>query len=224
MPQPLPSNITIRAPATEEEFAQVWELRYKILREPWQQSRGSERSPEDDTQTHLAAFEDDKTVIATARLDDLGNGLAQIRCVAVSPVCQGRGVGSGLMRAMELLAWDKGFTELTLHARPNAVLFYTNLGFSFISPSYNLWDQIQHYEMRKSKPVEGGDGEKAGNSRDQALYALLQQSLTNTSAEATKALVDIFIQDIITKNKDGIKQSVATTPTNDGKVFYPSPK
>jgi ribosomal protein S18 acetylase RimI-like enzyme len=210
-------KVTIRAP-TADELPSVYALRHKILREPWNQPNGSERSPEDETQTHLALFEDDK-LVATARLDGLGNGLAQIRCVAVDNGCQGKGYGNALMKETEVVAMELGFTDLTLHARVNAVMFYHRLGFSFVGPSYYLWEQIQHYEMRKSlKPnVDKSDMDQVFEQDGEFLQTVLNM-VEKRGLSATKSLFDLFLTEAARKvpNAD---RTIETTPTNDGKLI-----
>ena len=51
----------ITEPASAEEFEQYYELRWKILRAPWNQVRCSERDDDDKSSTHLMVL--DKTPI-----------------------------------------------------------------------------------------------------------------------------------------------------------------
>jgi predicted GNAT family N-acyltransferase len=43
----------------------------------------------------------------------------------------------------------KGWTEIVLEARENAVPFYKALGYTIITESYLLFGEIQHFRMQK---------------------------------------------------------------------------
>ena len=45
-------KITVIEPQTPEEFKQYYGLRYKILRKPWGQPKGSERDNNDEISYH----------------------------------------------------------------------------------------------------------------------------------------------------------------------------
>ena len=59
-------------PASSEDFHRYYELRWKILRAPWQQPRGSERDPQDDDSTHLMLVDDRNRVAGVGRLHHAG--------------------------------------------------------------------------------------------------------------------------------------------------------
>ena len=45
---------------------------------------------------------------------------------------------------------EKGWTEIVLEARENAVPFYEAIGYTIVAESYLLFSEIQHYRMQKS--------------------------------------------------------------------------
>ena len=53
------------------------------------------------------------------------------------------------MEALENIALEKGALRIILQARNNAVEFYKNNGFAIVEKSYILFDEIQHWLMRK---------------------------------------------------------------------------
>ena len=93
----------IRSPETPAEFESYYDLRYRILREPWKQPRGSERNEGDETAIHTAYFENE-TILAVARLDLIENEIGQIRFMAVETNVQGKGLGEKLMLHLENVA------------------------------------------------------------------------------------------------------------------------
>jgi predicted GNAT family N-acyltransferase len=138
-------------PQTETHWQQVYDLRYTILREPWQQPKGSEKVDDDATSLHAAILNSQNDVIATARIHQLSQAEAQIRFMAVSRNWQGKGIGEAVLRFTEGLGRRnyKGITHYCLHAREGAVEFYKKNGYTIVEKSYVLFDSIQHYLMKK---------------------------------------------------------------------------
>jgi predicted GNAT family N-acyltransferase len=54
------------------------------------------------------------------------------------------------MHALEAQAQAKGWNEIILEARANAVPFYKSLGYQIEQESYLLFGEIQHYRMKKA--------------------------------------------------------------------------
>ena len=143
-------KITVIEPQTPEEFKQYYSLRYKILRKPWGQPRGSERDNEDEISYHRMII-DEATgdAIAVGRLQVNTKEEAQIRYMAVADNYQGQGLGSKIVIALEDIALDKGANRIILQARKNAVQFYQRNGYKVVDKSYILFDEIQHWLMKK---------------------------------------------------------------------------
>jgi GNAT superfamily N-acetyltransferase len=138
----------IRRPNSPEEWDSYFNLRYEVLRAPWNQARGSERNEGDATAEHFAFFENEQ-IIGVGRLDFTENLGSQIRFMAVNERYQGKGIGRQLMEHMEEIARKKGSKETILHAREIALPFYEKLGYRSIEKSHLLFDEIQHYLMNK---------------------------------------------------------------------------
>lgn len=139
----------IRAPKSPEEWEEYYDLRYRILREPLGQPRGSERNDADLTGIHFALFEEDR-ILAIARLDSNEDAFTmQVRFVAVEENQQGKGLGKAIMLATHEAAKQLGMNRIMLHARENAVEFYYSLGYTMLEKSHNLFGLVQHYKMEK---------------------------------------------------------------------------
>jgi ribosomal protein S18 acetylase RimI-like enzyme len=119
------------------------------LRAPWNQARGSERNEGDETAKHFAFF-DNESIIGVGRLDIMPNNVGQIRFMAVSNQQQGKGVGKTLMLHMESMAKEANCNEIILHAREIALPFYKKLDYRIVEKSHLLFNEIQHYLMRKT--------------------------------------------------------------------------
>lgn len=141
-------DIEIRLPENEQEWEDYYDLRYRVLRKPLGQPRGSERNDGDETGIHFALYYDHE-LKAIARLDEVDLSTAQTRFVAVEESEQGKGYGKLIMYAVEQEAAEKLYTKMILHARDYAVDFYLKIGYKVIEPSYKLFDVLQHFLMEK---------------------------------------------------------------------------
>ncbi len=127
---------------------QIIDLRYVVLRKPWNKPR--ETATDDLELSSINAYiEQDKEVIACGRLQDNGNGLGQIRYMAVNPNYQGKGLGKLIVAKLEEEAKRIGLKTIELQARENALEFYKSQGYIVKEISFKLWDIIQHYLMIK---------------------------------------------------------------------------
>lgn len=141
-------EIEIRSPKTKEEWETYYSLRYRILREPWNQPPGSERNEGDETAIHTALFENGK-ILGVSRLDSAEREIGQIRFMAVETNQQGKGIGEQLMHQLELIALQRGHKKIILHAREIAIGFYQKLGYELKEKSHLLFGEIQHFLMEK---------------------------------------------------------------------------
>jgi ribosomal protein S18 acetylase RimI-like enzyme len=141
-------EIEIRSPRTDVEWENYYNLRYRILRQPWGQPLGSERNEGDTTGIHLALFDYDR-IKAIARLDISGVGEGQVRFVAVDKSVQGKGFGKLIMKEAESVSISRGDSRMILHAREVAVDFYKSQGYEILEKSHLLFERIQHYLMQK---------------------------------------------------------------------------
>ncbi len=141
-------EIEIRPPRTNDEWEDYYDLRYRVLREPLNQPRGSERDDGDEYAIHFGLFEE-KELKAIARLDEVDMITCQTRFVAVEENSQRKGYGKLIMYAVEQEAIEKEYKKMILHARDYAVDFYLDLGYTLLEPSYKLFDVLQHFLMEK---------------------------------------------------------------------------
>jgi len=140
----------VRAPRTPDEFEACLELRWALLRAPWQQPRGSERDAFDDTAAHRLAEDADGRLIGIGRLHAIDDDWGQIRYMAVLPEWQGRGVGRALLDSLEQAARELGMTRIRLDAREGAVGFYARNGYRDAGPGPLLFGSIRHRVMEKA--------------------------------------------------------------------------
>ena len=137
-------------PKTSGDFEQYYKLRWKILRAPWKQVRGSERVADDANSTHLMVLDDNNRPIGVGRLHFNGIREAQIRFMAVDIPQQRKGVGTQLLQALEDRAVAHGASRMTLDARESALGFYRKRGYSPQGPGHTLFNSVAHVQMVKS--------------------------------------------------------------------------
>lgn len=143
------SMLEIKSPQTDSDWKAYYALRFNVLREPWNQPLGSEVLADEDQAIHAIAVKEG-VVLGVARMHESAEKQGQVRCVATATAAQGKGIGKAIMAYLEEKAKQKGWTEIVLEARENAVPFYETIGYTIVAESYLLFGEIQHYRMKKS--------------------------------------------------------------------------
>lgn len=133
-----------------DQFQSILRLRYKVLREPWQQSMESATDERETEAYNAFILSDTNEVIACGRLQQNEHSNGQIRYMAVLPEQQGKGLGKKILQALEQKALELDLRTIELQARENALDFYLNNGYSLVEKSFLLWNQIQHYKLSKT--------------------------------------------------------------------------
>ncbi len=142
-------NEVIRLASNKADINKIIQLRYGILREPWQQP--IETASDDlELQSFNALLENENgQLIACGRLQINVNQIGQIRYMAVAKDLQGQGHGEKILKFLEQKAQALQLKSIELQARENAVSFYKRNGYQIKEKSFLLWGIIQHYLMVK---------------------------------------------------------------------------
>lgn len=132
-----------------EMIEAIINLRYEILRKPWDKPK---ETATDDQEYHSvnAYVEENGRIIACGRLQHNGQGIGQIRYMAVGDGFRGKGLGKLVLQKLEEEAMAMGLVKIELQARENALAFYKANGYELKETSFKLWDLIQHYLMAKN--------------------------------------------------------------------------
>ena len=142
-------KLTISDPFTENRMEEYYQLRWKVLRAPWNQPRGTERDEMEDASLHRVVLNEQQRILACGRLQLNTSAEAQVRYMAVDPDFRGKGLGRLVLQELECLASDAGALKVILQARENALPFYAACGYEVVIPTFLLYDTIQHYLMQK---------------------------------------------------------------------------
>ncbi len=140
--------LTIATPQTDKEFSDYYQLRWALLRQPWQQPQGSEKDEFESQAIHRYALLDNE-MVAVARLHTIDSKSAQIRYMAVKAEVQRQGIATALLTELEQQARQQEVSEIILHARETALGFYRIHGYKVIEKTHLLYDEIQHFKMQK---------------------------------------------------------------------------
>ena len=146
----LPTNILPRSPASPAEWDAYFDLRWRLLRHPWGQPRGSERDSLDESAFHLLVLDDRGRALACGRLHLNSPAEAQVRYMAVDENVQGRGYGSAILAGLEAEAARLQVSEIVLNARDKAIEFYRSHGYVAIGEAETLFGAVQHVKMSKT--------------------------------------------------------------------------
>lgn len=141
-------EIELREPRTDEEFERYYDLRWRILREPWTLSRESGRDEYEAGAFHLTAWAGGK-LVGAGRLHFLSPVEAQIRYMAVEQGHTGQGIGSLILQGLEEHALESGVRSIVLNARDTALPFYQKHRYQLVDQSGTLFHSIVHWRMRK---------------------------------------------------------------------------
>jgi predicted GNAT family N-acyltransferase len=73
----------------------------------------------------------------------------RLRQMAVQNNLQGKGIGASMMNFAEIVARDKGYKKLVMHARKTVMGFYEKLGYKPVGDEF-IEVTIPHFVMEKS--------------------------------------------------------------------------
>ena len=144
-----PPTLQERSPQTSTDWERYFDLRWRVLRGPWNQPRGSEHDELDPVSFHTALWDGDLPV-AAGRLHLNSPTEAQVRCMAVDPSWQGKGLGSRILFRLEGQAAHEGAACVVLNAREEAAPFYWRHGYKETGSAGLLFASIPHFRMQKT--------------------------------------------------------------------------
>ncbi len=147
---PTDEPLILRSPTSPSEWDAYFELRWRILRQPWGQPRGSERDSEDDSAFHLLLLDPASKALACGRLHFNAPDEAQVRFMAVDENPRGCGYGRRILEGLEAEATHRGAQKLVLNARDNVTEFYAKHGYAVVGEAETLFGVIRHLRMEKS--------------------------------------------------------------------------
>jgi ribosomal protein S18 acetylase RimI-like enzyme len=140
----------VRPPKTPEEFERYRDLRWRVLRAPWNQPRITEQDDLENNDFPIMVCEVDGIPIGVGRAHFIYDDKAQIRSISVEEEWKGKGIGTIVLKELEKIVTAEGAKRIIIHARNNAVEFYKKNGYKVVEESYTLFGVIPHTLMEKN--------------------------------------------------------------------------
>ena len=137
------------SPSSPEDWEQYFDLRWRVLRAPWEQPRGSEKDDRETESIHLMALDADRRALAVGRVHLNSPTEAQVRFMAVAESARGLGLGTALLQGLEDSARKAGADRMVLNAREDAQSFYAKHGYVVTGPAPTIFDTVKHVRMAK---------------------------------------------------------------------------
>ena len=139
----------IREPEIKKDFEKYYSLRWKMLRKPWHQPKGSERDIFDEDSIHIMAV-DDEIVVGCGRGHFNSKKQAQIRYMAVDERYQRKGIATSILKELEKRLIANEAKEIILKSREIAVPLYEKNGYKVFKKGEILFGEIRHFWMKKN--------------------------------------------------------------------------
>jgi N-acetylglutamate synthase-like GNAT family acetyltransferase len=147
--------IVIKVPKTKEDFEAYYDLRYRVLRKPLGQPKGTEKDDYEPISYHFMAVDDETgEVVGVVKLYEKAPGIGQLSHMAVAEDRQGEGIGKIMVEALEIKAKELGFNKYGMTARDNVIGFYEKCGHHVVELSYVLHGQVQLWWMEKNLNIQ----------------------------------------------------------------------
>ncbi len=140
------NKIILQVPFASPAFDELVALRDRILRKPLNLVFFIKDIEQEYEQVHLGCYDSNFQLLGCLTLLHVNNSLVKMRQVVVEPFGQKRGVGRMLVKASEKWAIENSYNKMMLHARMNAVEFYTKLGYRQVGKPFEEVG-ILHYAM-----------------------------------------------------------------------------
>ncbi len=142
-------NMVIKqVPYNSKEYFATVELRERLLRTPLGLSFSDSEIREESNEFHIAAFEKD-TLLGCLVLIPIDEKTFKMRQLIIDEPCQGKSIGTNLVRFAEDFTVQKGASTLFAHARKTAIPFYEKLGYSVVSEEF-IEVTIPHFKIEKN--------------------------------------------------------------------------
>jgi len=132
-----------------EEYRQMVELRYDVLRKPLGLTFSEQNLEKDkDDLLLISRYPNEGKITGCCILTPLNEYTVQLRQMAIAGFCQGKGLGSELLHHAEKIAEENHFEYMYLHARKTAIDFYKKQGYTIEGDQF-MEVGIPHFEMIK---------------------------------------------------------------------------
>ena len=142
--------ISIKTPRTREDFKAYYDLRYRVLRQPWGQVRDTEKDDYEPISQHFMAVDEDSgEIVGVAKVFEKSPGVGWFSHLAVDHKYQKKGIGKMLLQAVEQASRDSGYKILGCMSRLNTTVYFEKLGFQIVGLPTQYFGTTQVVWMEK---------------------------------------------------------------------------
>ena len=142
--------ITIKVPQTRDDFKAYYDLRYKVLREPWGQPKDTEKDDYEPISQHfMAVDEGNGKIVGVIKMFEKEHGVGWVSHLAIDPAYQKKGVGHMLVETVEKAAKEKGYRVIGCMSRLNTTSYFEKMGFQTAGLPTNYFGTTQVLWMEK---------------------------------------------------------------------------
>ncbi len=143
--------IQIKQPATRDEYKAYYDLRFKVLREPWGQPRGTEKDDYEPISQHFMAVEDATgEIVGVVKMFEKAPGVCWFSHLAVANRYQKKGIGKLLMSHIEDQARAQSFQTMGCMSRLNTTGYFEKLGYKMAGLPTHYFGTTQVVWMDKT--------------------------------------------------------------------------
>lgn len=139
----------IDIPSSDEDFAEYFTFRWKMLREPWNHPMGSEKDEYEQVSQHRMVRDGKGNIIAVGRVHMNSSDEAQVRHVAVDKHYQGKGLGKLLLGSLEAVARSEGAVRVVTNSTKLSLAFFQSAGFEIDASINNEFGEQPRQQMVK---------------------------------------------------------------------------
>ncbi|WP_158972230.1 bifunctional GNAT family N-acetyltransferase/hotdog fold thioesterase [Paraglaciecola sp. L3A3] len=139
----------IDIPTTEQDFADYFTFRWKLLREPWKYPLGSEKDEYEQVSQHRMIRDSNGNIVAVGRVHMNSAEEAQVRHIAVDKEFRGKGLAKMIISSLESVARTEGAVRIVTNSTKLAIPFFQSAGFEVDDRINNEMGEQKRLQMVK---------------------------------------------------------------------------
>jgi len=142
--------IIIKTPYTKDDFKAYYALRYRVLREPFGQAKGTEKDDFEPISQHFMAIDDTTgEIVGVVKLFEKEEGVGQFSHMAVLETRQHQGIGQILINTVEDASRVTGFKVLGAMSRLTSTKYFEKFGYRITGLPAHYFGTTQIVWMEK---------------------------------------------------------------------------
>jgi len=147
--------IAIKSPQSRDDFKAYYDLRYRVLREPGGQPRGTEKDDYEPISKHFMAVDTSTgELVGVVKVFEKEAGIAWISHLAIAPAHQHKGIGKQLLATVEEFSSQQGYKTIGCQARLNTTQYFEAAGYHIAGLPSQYFGTTQVVWMEKKLDEE----------------------------------------------------------------------